>query len=90
MEKTLPKTINSTITKSNGKEIRVIKKTKRNINSVDVVLPDGCVAEKQRTWHDGQPAKDEPFNYDDLSDGIAKQIATFKSRRNRGNRGKKT
>lgn len=45
MEITLPKTINSTITKSNGKEIRVIKKTKRNINSVDVVLPDGCVAE---------------------------------------------
>ena len=90
MEITLPKTINSTITKSNGKEIRVIKKTKRNINPTDVVLADGCVAENQQTWHDEQPAKDEPFSYDDLSAGIAKQIATFKSRRNRGNRGKKT
>ena len=49
MEITLPKTINSTITKSNGKEIRVIKKTKRNINPTDVVLADGCVAENQQT-----------------------------------------
>ncbi len=89
MEITLPKTTYSTITKSDGKEIRVIKRTKLNIPSVDVILPPSCIAEKQKTWHAEHP-KDETFEYDELSHGIAAQIATFTSKRNRGNRGKKT
>ena len=92
MEITLPTTTHKTITTSSGKEIRVITKTKFPKPAVDVILPPSCPSSQQRTWHEENPKEGtrEPFDYEEFGQSMARQLASFKSKRNRGNHGKKT
>lgn len=81
--------VQTTIIKPDGKEIKVITKTRFPKPPADVTLASSCPASEQGKYHAKQPKETKPYDQEPPSWNLMQRISSVCGKRNRGANGKK-